>query len=712
MKGLPVIALLAILLSACGPQQNPATAPNPAEQSNAESIESAAQIEWLETGDLGAIRERGVLRILTHLGEGYHLPRSDYPVSMGRQWLKRFAKQQGLRVQVVAVETFTDLIPALLEGRGDVIANNFTALAERKTQVLFTRPLDRTRAYLVAPVATPVSAESGLSGMTLAVRRGTSFEQPAANLSTQYDDLSIEYVDDHLSNEDILDRLVEGAFDLAIADGNYLKTAAHYRKDFKAVFPVSVSRDIAWAVRPNATTLLSELNRFISTGKLASPGELRSQGDLDQILQRRVLRVAMHNTMASYFLWRGELYGFEYELAKHFADERQLHLEVLVADNHHELMDLLRRGKADIAAAFLTPTLWRETINIAFSKPYHYASEVLVSRPDAPIESLDTINNRAIVVRRSSSYWQTLQDLVPRGHILNIVPAGENLDTEQLIDQVGRGEIDLTVSDSHILSLELTWRDDVNAALSLTGPRPQSWAVRENNPQLLQAVNEFLTREYQSEFYQETYHRYFQASHTAPRLEQQGALMQESGAISPYDDLIQRYAQQYGFDWLLLAAQVYQESRFDPAATSWSGATGLMQVLPQTARSLGLLDIQNVETGLHAGVKYLAWLYQQFDPGLAEEDRMWFSLASYNAGIGHLRDARTLARRLGKNPDQWFGEVEAAMILLSRQKYARGARHGYVRGMEPVQYVLNIRQHYQTFSELQLPQRTTQASAP
>ena len=702
MKGLLTGLLsLLVLLSACGPQQDVAEVASVIEEAAVHkegSGESASQLEWLETGDLGAISQRGELRILTHLGEQHHLPRSDYPLGMSRKWLVRFAKQQGLQSRIVTVDSYADLIPALLEGRGDVISSNFSELPERRNTVSFTRPLDNTREYLVAAAGSQLRPDSTLSGLTLAVQRGTSFAQSAARLASQYDGLLIDYLDGSLGNEAILDALAAGRFDLTIADGNFLEIAGHYRDDFISLFPVSVERDVGWAVRPGAVSLLSELNRFISAEKLASSGELRSRKDFDAILERKVLRVAMPNTMATYFLWRGELFGFEYELARRFAEEHDLHLQVRVADSYDGMLNMLRHGKADIAAAFITPTPWRESINIAFSRPYHYASEILVSRPQQAADSLQQLNNRAIVIRRSSSYWQTVQNLVSRGHILNVQAAEESLDTEHLIDQVGTGIIDLTVSDSHILALELTWRNDVVGSLSLTEPRGQSWAVREDNPRLLLAINEFLAREYQGAFYQQAYHRYFKTPHPAATPSVHVSPGGKENTISPYDELFHKFAEQYAFDWRLLAAQAYQESRFDASATNWSGAKGLLQVSPQSARSMGFYNIDEVETGLHAGVKYLAWLREEVAPGPDIENRTWFALAAYNVGIGHLRDARALAKRLGKNPDQWFDNVEEAMVLLSRPKYASKARYGYVRGMEPLQYVRNIRRHLETFS--------------
>ncbi|HHJ12112.1 MAG TPA: lytic transglycosylase F, partial [Chromatiales bacterium] len=172
--------------------------------------------------------------------------------------------------------------------------------------------------------------------------------------------------------------------------------------------------------------------------------------------------------------------------------------------------------------------------------------------------------------------------------------------------------------------------------------------------------------------------------------------------FTPWDDLVYRYARQYGFDWRLILAQMYQESRFDPKRVSWAGARGLMQVTPRTARAHGFdpEQLADPEVGIHAGVAYLDWLRDRFPETLDVRDRLWFALASYNAGLGHVRDARRLARQLGLNPDRWFGHVEQAMLKLSRKQYYRKAKHGFVRGREPVRYVRDIRDRYRAYVAL------------
>lgn len=710
MKGLYKTASFALvfasltILIACDPG-DPAPGGQAQETSPIAELALGNGDPQAHSGDLNTIIASGTLRILVHRDNRQHLVRNDFPANISAQWLNRFAQGLGLSTRMVTVDNFEDLIPALQQGRGDVIASNLTALPERREQALFSRPLHSTREYLVAPATSAIGPDSDLSGMTLAVQSGTSFAESAAELQRQQPGLRLVAIDGKLGQEMIFDQMLAGEFDFTIADGNYLAAAKHYRKDIRGLYPVSVDRDIAWAVRLGSARLLGELNRFISGKKLASRGEFRSQGDLAKIQKRGVLRVALHNTMASYYLWRGELYGFEYELARRFASERDLNLHILVAHNFNEMMQMLREGQADIAAAFITPTPWRETINITYSETYHYASEILVSRPQDTPESLEQLHGRVISVRKSSSYWQTLQSLVTEGSLLRLQAADENLDTERLIDQVGRGAIDLTVADSHLLALERTWRDDVVGDLSLGPPRPQSWAVRENNPQLLHAVNQFFDTIEADDFYNTTFRRYFEEDHIAAKWQPHSLGQNAEGSLSPYDALIKRMAEAYNFDWLLLSAQVYQESRFDASVRSWSGAQGLLQVLPQTARSMGLYDLQDPAMGLEAGVKRLQDIRQQFSD-IPDAERRWFTLASYHSGIGHTNDARRIATQLGLDPDRWFDNVEQGMILLSQAKYARQSRHGYVRGVETAQYVQHVQRHYQTFKDLQRQSQT------
>ena len=170
--------------------------------------------------------------------------------------------------------------------------------------------------------------------------------------------------------------------------------------------------------------------------------------------------------------------------------------------------------------------------------------------------------------------------------------------------------------------------------------------------------------------------------------------MEAGKAISPYDDLVKKESLKYGLDWRLITSQMYQESRFNPKARSFAGAQGLLQVMPRTGRQFGYTNLTKPENGVAAGLAYLDWLEQRFPARLDLAEKLYFTLAAYNAGHGHVEDARRLAQRLGKDPDKWFGHVEDAMLLLAKPQYARQARYGYVRGSEPVKYVREIKNRY------------------
>lgn len=251
------------------------------------------------------------------------------------------------------------------------------------------------------------------------------------------------------------------------------------------------------------------------------------------------------------------------------------------------------------------------------------------------------------------------------------------------------------------LSVELTWRDDVKGVFPLSEKKvSHCWAVRKADRNLLAAIDAFFDKEYRGVFYNLTYRKYFKNPKEISTFREERIDLNPDGTISPFDRLVKRFAGKYGFHWPLIASQMYQESRFNPKAVSWAGAKGLMQVMPKTAKEMGFESLQVPETGLHAGVKYLDWTRGRFDQSLPPGDRIWFALAAYNAGVGHVFDAIKLTRSLGLDPDAWFDNVEKAILLLSKPAYHKKARYGYVRGEEAANYVRQIRDRYRAYATL------------
>ncbi len=683
---------LLLLVASCGSPE-PESSPTP--------LRTEAPT-YVESGDLAAIQNHGYLRILSPpQSHTTHLPRQGFPQNHEHALLERFAESMGLKLGYVAIERYQNLIPYLLEGKGDLIAANFTVTPKRKERVSFTVPITTVKEQIITRQDdTQLQALKDLNGRTLAVHRSLTFWNTASTLQQQNPNLHLQETPEHMDIEQILDGVAQNEFDLTLADSNVVKAVLSYRSDLRPALTVTEDRPVAWGVRTDATALLTALNMFLNKVNLAHHRPSESHDDWLGIKKRGVLRVLTRNNPATYFLWRGELMGFEYELARHFAKQHKLRVEVVVPPTREDLIPWLLEGKGDLIAASMTINKQRQHQGVEFSQPYLTASEILVARADEPedhLASVEDLAGRTVVVRKSSAYWQTLQQFQRQGIAVKIQAAPEDIETEELIAKVAEGEYDLTVADSHILDIDLTWREDIRAAFPLGDPQPLGWAVRASNPKLLQATNQFMKKEYRGLFYNITLKKYFKDSRTIRK--HVDTRTTQTGELSPYDDIVQRYAKQFGFDWRLIVSQMYQESRFNPNARSWAGAVGLMQVLPRTARSLGFKDLTTPEKGIHAGVEYLNWVRERFDAELPVAVRTWFTLAAYNAGQGHVRDARRLARKLGLNPDRWFGHVEKAIQLLAKKKYARQARHGYCRGLEPVKYVREIKHRYEAYQQ-------------
>ena len=651
------------------------------------------------------IKQQGELRVLYWSGFESYLPRAGAPLQQDQAAMTAFAKQHGVAVNFIAIEQFEGLLPALKEGKGDVLATNLTVTSARVQGVDFTHPVAFTTEYLVTSKAGVLKSVKQLNDKTLSVQKGTAFETTAKGLQKAYPGLKLALVDSTLSTDDVLDRLTTGDMELTILDNNTLKTVERYRKDIKRSFQASGKRSIAWAVKKGNASLLQALNDYLEQEGLAVnlSKKAPAKNRWEKIKQDKVVRFVLRNNMASYFIWRGELHGFNYEIARHFADKYNIRYQIVVAPDHQAMMNYLLEDKADIALGFLTPTEYRKKMGIGFSRPYHYASEVVVARSDEnPEMSLKDLNGRKIYARPSSSYWNTVSQLQPQLPKLQLLPVAETVETEELIQGVASKTYDLTVADSHILDLELTWRDDVQSVMTLGEPKGQSWAVNAKHKALLAQVNNYIRKTYRGLHYNVTYNKYFKNEGRILKQREDYETLKTHGQLSPYDDIVKQYAEQYDFDWRLLVSQMYQESRFNPTAKSWAGAKGLFQVMPKTAHELGVDDLKVPENGIKAGVAYMDWVRQraQYMKPKDEQELMWFTLASYNAGSGHVRDAIRLAKQKGWKGNVWFGNVEQAMLLLSKKEYASKARYGYVRGSEPVDYVRLIRKRYRAYQHV------------
>lgn len=437
-------------------------------------------------------------------------------------------------------------------------------------------------------------------------------------------------------------------------------------------------------------------------------------GDLDGIVQRKMIRVAIPYGIATYFLDGPHQKGITYDLAVTFERSlrKQLKLKeteltlVVVPARRDEIFEMLVDGKADVAAGSLTITPERAQI-VDFSIPFRSdVNEVVVTGPEiaagADFAQLEAIE---IFVRPSSSYFSHLaefnEDRKRSGQaLLSVQPVDEVLNTEDLVDMVNAGLLPATIVDEPLADFLTRIYDHivVHKNLSVSGPNAIGWAFRKDSPQLGEAINSFMTQARMGTKSGNTMlQNYLKSTKWAERV-----LSSENvGRLRNLIPLFQEYAQQYDFDWLMIGAQGYQESKLDQSARSKAGAIGIMQLLPSTAADpyVGIPDISTERNNIHAGVRYLRHLQGQYfsDPKITALDRTLLSFAAYNAGPGNIAKARRLAAKMGLNPDVWFDNVElAAARAISR---------------EPVIYVRNIYKYYVAYRRIadQLELRRTKS---
>ena len=421
------------------------------------------------------------------------------------------------------------------------------------------------------------------------------------------------------------------------------------------------------------------------------------KGDLKQIRKRRILRVLVSYSKSNFFIDNGRPLGFEHDMlndygkfinkrSKNKYDETKM---VFIPVPFNQLLTDLQDGKGDIAAAGLTITPERQQI-VQFTKPYiQNVNEVVVlNRSIKDVQSIDDLANRMVYVRPGSSYVTHLEAInksfeKAKKKPIKIVTADNTLATEDIFELVNAGIVDISVADQHIAE---AWAQMLPNIVIQKEARVHSggsiaWAVRKNNPQLLSSLNTFTKKIKKGSLIGNVlFKRYYKDS----KWIKNPITAKEQQKLENFLSLFEKYADRYGFDWLAIAAQAYQESGLDQSKKSPAGAVGIMQVLPSTAadKSVNIRKIDVRDNNIHAGVKYLNYIREKYfdDPEISPTDRVYFAWAAYNAGPNKINALRQKAAKRGFNQNQWFSHVE---------KIA-----SEVVGRETVEYVANINKYY------------------
>lgn len=427
-------------------------------------------------------------------------------------------------------------------------------------------------------------------------------------------------------------------------------------------------------------------------------------GTLDKIKEKNFLRVLTNKNSFNYFISKGKQSGFEYEMVFAFneflnkelkLDKKSLQIKFeMIPVDPSQLIPMLVSGSGDIIAAGLTQTEERAK-KVLFSESYNEVSEIVVHHPSIVLNSLDDLSGKVVHVRKSSSYRDSLKKLnvilkQKKLTPLTILWVNEGLSTETILEMVSVGKYQITVADNHIAEIaskafgNLVLKNE----LKIRDQAGISWAVDKRASDLNDLINKFMPS-----FKKGSLKGNLNISKYYENTSRFKNLSRDQKQISKYDSIFKKFAKIYNWDWRILAALAYQESKFKQDIKNPWGAIGIMQIKRFVA-SEPYISINSIEgkdqyeDNIHAGVKYLSWLRESYfnKEEISEKNKIRFSLASYNAGPGRIKQARIKAKSMGHNPDKWFREVEYALLAMNKS--------------EPVDYVSSINQQVLAYSAL------------
>ncbi|MFC0261470.1 transporter substrate-binding domain-containing protein [Fontibacter flavus] len=423
--------------------------------------------------------------------------------------------------------------------------------------------------------------------------------------------------------------------------------------------------------------------------------------DLEEIQKRGFIRAIVDNSSTSYYIYRGRRMGYEFEMLRNLASKLGVRLHLIVKSDIDEAFYLLNKGKADIIAMNLEINEERKVL-ANFTKPLGQMGTVLVQRKDLRmVKDYHDLQDKIIHIRKDAVYKAQLQDLQDAYGVTFSV-LDEKGDSEALIQKVVNGEIEYTVTDKVVGMVNATYFDNLDVDMEISPKSDVAWAIRKNAPNLEKAINEWISKNVKSGYINTLYAKYFQNSKNSYFRNNSPFSSLAGNAISPYDDIIKKGAENLGWDWRLLASLVYKESRFDTTATSYAGAVGLLQLMPVTLERFGVENPNDPLESLMGGVNYLKYLDKFWRERIPEaNERIKVILASYNIGHGHVEDAWKLTLKYGGNTQNWES-IARFLQMKSDPKYYNDpvVRSGFAKGHLAVNYVDDIMILYDSYRVL------------
>lgn len=422
----------------------------------------------------------------------------------------------------------------------------------------------------------------------------------------------------------------------------------------------------------------------------------KSEPSLQRILDRGYLTVGTLFGSTSYYIDAQGPTGFEFELAKKYAESIGVELKVIPTYSLDELFSKLDLGEVDILAAGLSVTDNRRE-KYRFAPSYNDVSQKLVFKQGnkRPRKIADLTGN--LLVSSNSSHVENLNALKVDNEQLKWLETTE-FDSEELLLKVLDDSIDYTVIDSHTLAVSRRYHPEVSIGFTIKKAEPLAWVVSKNiDDSIYASLIEFFGQVHHDGTLLVLNDKYYGHVEQFNYVDTRMFIKAVDVTLPTYEPIFKKYSQDV--DWRLLAAISYQESHWDPKARSYTGVRGMMMLTLPTAKQMGITSRLDAEQSIRGGAKYFKQLFARMPARIQSPDRLWFALASYNVGFGHLNDARIITQQQGGDPDRWV-EVKERLPLLRQKKYYKKTKYGYARGDEAVKYVENIRRYYDTLTWL------------
>ena len=430
--------------------------------------------------------------------------------------------------------------------------------------------------------------------------------------------------------------------------------------------------------------------------QVVAPQTITKQSHLlEKIKANKELNVIMVNGPTTYYEGATGPEGFEYFLMRDFAKYLGVELKLHVVATVNDALSLSGKDVGDITSGALTKTPEREDKYFFSPSYFHVNEEVIchqrmIRNKTFPRSSADLVGLK-ITVGSDTSYASTLRQLqkeLPQLHFNS-----SDLSSEQLLGLANKGEIDCTVVDSNIFAVNNRYYPALRKAFSLGNVKELAWILGEDSAELNATLSGWLNHVERSGEMERLKEHYYSYTNRFNYLNLVTFHQRLKTRLPKYKKIFEKAGKKYDIPWTLLAAQSYQESHWDRLAKSPTGVRGLMMLTRVTAKEMGIKYRTNATSSVYGGAKYFRKTYDRIPKEVKGVDRYKFAYAAYNVGMGHLYDARSLAKKLGKNPNQWK-DLKTILPLLSKKKYYRHLKHGYARGQEPVDYVDAIYEYH------------------